>query len=87
MKEIISLLEGMSLQEQRAWYIRMLIKNARLSIAVVAARHRISTYGLAGAISGIFPWGPRVIKALEKEFGICLTAYLTEKEAAKMDRA
>lgn len=87
MREIVSLLEGMSLQQKRGWYIKMLIKDARLSISYIAARHRISTYGLAGAISGIFPWGPRVIKALEKEFGICLTAYLTEKEAAKMDRA
>lgn len=83
---LAEILDGMPLEQRREWLIKILMSKHGKTFAGIAARHRLSTYGLAGAVGGTFPWYDRVVNALEKEFDIDLTPFLNEKELEKNKR-
>ncbi|MFA7662862.1 MAG: hypothetical protein WCX88_03005 [Patescibacteria group bacterium] len=83
---VCKILDGMSLHQRREWIVKARMAERRKNFEDIARRHRFTAWLLAKAVHGKANWSPRIVKALQSDLALDLTAFLTEKEAAKYQK-
>ena len=78
-----NILEGMTPQQRREWFVLIKMAEKKKTFHDMAKRHRMSNWYLSASIHGKYPMSGKVVKTLEDELGVDMRPFLNPVEMAR----
>ena len=78
-----SMLEGMTPEQRREWFILIKMSEKKKTFHDMARRHRMSNWYLSASVHGKYPMSAKVVKTLEDELNVDMAPFLSPVEMAR----